>query len=168
MENLSINSFALRVTAARFDYEYLLLSPQEISLKHRLPLASVEQEIQEAGWTPRVTVPATADTHPETSPSLSADLLSDTFTRLDVLEAYRIQEHIPYAIAVQKEILLKAYQMVQDFPTGATRNSVQALKTLHDMIDVILSKVPTSFTPQDASTSSQASPVQVLIQNNIQ
>ena len=174
MEN-SINSFALRVTAARYDYEFLSLSAEDIAAKYKLPLASLLQEIQDQFWTQCNTASTTTDLTnsnsslqvPSSAAPESTGLIDETRKRIDVQEAYRIREILPYCIATQKKILEQTYLLVQTLPEDmAPRAKIQTLKTAHEITDAILSKVPTVFTPKDGETP----PVlpNIYIQTNIQ
>jgi hypothetical protein len=168
------NSFAFRVTAARFDYEYQGLTASEIAEKYSLPLASVEAEISEAGWLSlnnRLLPSAKASSSlaaPNPDCNEAATLLSETHKRIDILDAYRIQEHLPYAIAGQKAVLLKAYAMLANMSDEPTRAQAQVLKEIHGIIESVLAKIPSAFTPDEDGAAGKPAPVQVLINNNVQ
>ncbi len=133
-----------KANAAKFEYEFLGKSVNEISETYNIPLVSLEMEIEKAGWTQYVE----PNRLPETKNLQEfADQLEEmTRSKLSIISLFRQIELQPLYSQLEKGILEKAIDTISELSTMDDRiatkllNITKTLMTIQDRNPVQLAE----------------------------
>ena len=152
-----------KLKSARFAYEYLNLSIEEIEEQYGFPPALIRSEIQRSNWLPKVTLPALPDA--KDLASFASALEAQARDRLKVVALYKQLEHQPILAQIETALLQKMGELLQSLDTTDTYAANKITSLVNALLSLKASSpVVTTDTPKTAGGDGN---VIVNIQNNI-
>jgi hypothetical protein len=159
----------VRERAARFDYEYLGATIASLASKYGFSTAMLDQLVCVDGWQRKVpeinsSVPSVSElTTPTHLVNAAASLKEESQTRLELIGLYRQMEHEPLIAQLERAILEKALEIIEELRATDDRTPTK-LVTLLNAAKLIRERNPVQIGQGDKD----ALPTTIVqIQNNI-
>lgn len=153
-----------KLKAAKFGYEYLGLSPEEVSEQYGFMLVMIQKEIELGRWSRRVDVPDLPTARDLSS--FASALEQQARDRLKVIALYKQIEQLPLITQIETAVLEKIRDTVvnldTDEPYAASKltNLVNAVNSLKQNDPIVTAENPKIQGGEGSIT--------VNIQNNVQ
>lgn len=156
-----------RVAAARFEYEYLGKSTNEIALAYDFPLVSLEDEIAVKGWDRKIAPTEMPDT--KDMQEFADKLEKITRSKLSIISLFRQIDQQPLLAEIEKAMLAKVLELTSSLDSLDDK-SANKLLNLAKAVESIQSRNPIDLaeTFKEALSGQGASGVIVNIANQIQ
>lgn len=153
-----------KIYAARFDYEYMGKSVQELSKLYGFPEHLIEQEIVNEAWERKLEPQSLPDTKDITA--FAKALEDQTRTKLSIIALFRQIEHQPLLAQIEKEVLEKILALVSSISDMDDR-AANKIKALVDATNAISERNPVSLA-DELGRNKNSSGLVVQILNQIQ
>lgn len=155
-----------RIAAAKFEYEYLGKSPQEIALAYDFPLVSLESEVRQQEWSRKIEPTELPDT--KDMQDFAGQLEKITRSKLSIISLFRQIEQQPLLAEIEKAMLGKILEFTASLDSMDDK-CANKLLNLAKAIEAIQARNPIDLADsfKDA-IASQGSGIVVNIANQIQ
>ena len=151
--------------AARFDYEFMGKTAEEISVEYRYPLVAVKQEIELAGWTQKLDpleLPATDDIS-----KFASELEESAKHRLSIISLFRQLNNQSVITQIETEALKKILSLVESID-DTKRGAAKDLTTLINAVVKLQEQSPVKIAEElKAQTEGKEGGVTIQILNSV-